>query len=145
MRLAISGVSVTAIKKEAVNTSTTVTGSERIKLPTLLCIISIGTNANTVVAVPLAMAHATCLVPLAAAIRDEQTANARGLVKAGAAILIPESKLDPDSLAAQMISVLSNPDAAVKMAHGALAQGRPDAAEKLAEMVMTLANRKKPE
>lgn len=36
------------------------------------------------------------LVPYAAAAADHQTANARGLVEAGAAILIPESKLDPE-------------------------------------------------
>ncbi len=75
------------------------------------------------------------LVPLAAAIRDEQTANARGLVAADAAILIPESRLESDALAAHIHAVLSNPDAAVKMAHGALAQGRPDATERLVEMV----------
>jgi UDP-N-acetylglucosamine--N-acetylmuramyl-(pentapeptide) pyrophosphoryl-undecaprenol N-acetylglucosamine transferase len=84
------------------------------------------------------------LVPLAAAIRDEQTANARGLVEAGAAIMIPESKFDPETLAEQMTLVLSHPDAAVKMAHGALAEGRPDATEQLVEMVATLAKRKLP-
>ncbi|MEE9426724.1 MAG: UDP-N-acetylglucosamine--N-acetylmuramyl-(pentapeptide) pyrophosphoryl-undecaprenol N-acetylglucosamine transferase, partial [Paracoccaceae bacterium] len=65
------------------------------------------------------------LVPLAAAIRDEQTANARGLVAADAAILIPESLLQADSLTAHIRAVLENPQAAVKMAHAALATGRP--------------------
>ncbi|MEE9389010.1 MAG: UDP-N-acetylglucosamine--N-acetylmuramyl-(pentapeptide) pyrophosphoryl-undecaprenol N-acetylglucosamine transferase [Paracoccaceae bacterium] len=81
------------------------------------------------------------LVPLAAAIRDEQTANARGLVAADAAILIPESLLQADSLAAHIRAVMENPEAAVKMAHAALATGRPDATERLVELVQTLSGR----
>jgi len=81
------------------------------------------------------------LVPLAAAIRDEQTANARGLVDADAAILIPESRLKPDTLASHIHSVISNPEAAVKMAHAALAQGRPDATARLVEMVEGISGR----
>ena len=79
------------------------------------------------------------LIPLAAAIRDEQTANARGLVAADAAILIPESRLAPATLAEQITAVLSNPDAATQMAHAALEQGRPNATERLMELVEELA------
>ena len=79
------------------------------------------------------------LVPLAAAIRDEQTANARGLVDAGAAILIPENLLDAASLSAQIATVLSNPDGASRMARAALAAGAPDATERLVALVETLA------
>jgi UDP-N-acetylglucosamine--N-acetylmuramyl-(pentapeptide) pyrophosphoryl-undecaprenol N-acetylglucosamine transferase len=80
------------------------------------------------------------LVPLAAAIRDEQSANARALVDAGAAILFPESLLTPDALATQIDAVLSNSAGAVKMAHAALATGLPDATDRLVEMVEALAN-----
>ena len=80
-------------------------------------------------------------VPFAASIRDEQTSNARGLVAADAAILIPESRLAPDTLAEQIEAVLSNPEAAVKMAHAALAMGRPDATDRLVELVEELADR----
>jgi len=80
-------------------------------------------------------------VPFAASIRDEQTSNARGLVEADAAILIPESRLAPDTLAEQIEAVLSNPEAAVKMAHAALAVGRPDATDRLVELVEELADR----
>ncbi len=75
------------------------------------------------------------LVPFAAAARDHQTANARGLAEADAAILIPESLLEIDSLSAHIKAVMENPDAAVKMAHAALAKGRPDATERLVELV----------
>ncbi|MGB5556583.1 MAG: UDP-N-acetylglucosamine--N-acetylmuramyl-(pentapeptide) pyrophosphoryl-undecaprenol N-acetylglucosamine transferase [Paracoccaceae bacterium] len=81
------------------------------------------------------------LVPFAAAAADHQTANARGLVNAGAAILIPESRLEPAALAEQIEAVFSNPDAAVKMAHAALDAARPDATERLVEMVEGLAGR----
>jgi UDP-N-acetylglucosamine--N-acetylmuramyl-(pentapeptide) pyrophosphoryl-undecaprenol N-acetylglucosamine transferase len=79
------------------------------------------------------------LIPLAAAIRDEQTANARGLVSAGAAILIPESRLDSTMLAGHIASVLEHPEAAAAMARAALTQAAPDATVKLAALVEALA------
>lgn len=79
------------------------------------------------------------LIPFAAATGDHQTANARGLVDAGAAVLIPEKLLDPAALAAQLEAVLSRPDAAVAMAQHALGQGRPDATERLVALVEGLA------
>ena len=81
------------------------------------------------------------LIPYPHAAADHQTANARGLVAADAAIMIPESALDAATLAEHIAAILSNPEAAVKMAHGALAHGRPDATERLVEMVETLAGK----
>ena len=82
------------------------------------------------------------LIPFAAATADHQTANARGLVQADAAVLIPESALDPAALAAQMAAVLSNPRAAGAMAKNALAQGRPDATGHLVDLVLRLAEKR---
>lgn len=81
------------------------------------------------------------LVPFAAAASDHQTANARGLVAANAAILIPENRLTPASLSAQIAAVLQHKGGAVKMAHGALEQGRPDATDQLVAMVEDLADK----
>ncbi|MBI1218696.1 MAG: UDP-N-acetylglucosamine--N-acetylmuramyl-(pentapeptide) pyrophosphoryl-undecaprenol N-acetylglucosamine transferase [Rhodobacteraceae bacterium] len=81
------------------------------------------------------------LIPYAAATGDHQTANARGLVDAGAAILIPESALDAASLSAQIATVLGNPQGAARMAAGALSCGRPDATERLVDMVERLAQK----
>ncbi|MEO0378680.1 MAG: undecaprenyldiphospho-muramoylpentapeptide beta-N-acetylglucosaminyltransferase [Pseudomonadota bacterium] len=81
------------------------------------------------------------LVPLASAIRDEQTANARGLVDAGAAILVPESKLTVEAVAEQITAVLDNPDAALQMALAALRVAKPDATENLVALVETLAQK----
>ncbi|MHC0054105.1 UDP-N-acetylglucosamine--N-acetylmuramyl-(pentapeptide) pyrophosphoryl-undecaprenol N-acetylglucosamine transferase [Actibacterium sp. D379-3] len=80
------------------------------------------------------------LIPFAAATGDHQTANARGLVDAQAAILIPESALEPAALSEQIGAVLTNPVAARQMAHAALAFGLPDATERLAGMVEALAD-----
>ncbi|MEO1537802.1 MAG: UDP-N-acetylglucosamine--N-acetylmuramyl-(pentapeptide) pyrophosphoryl-undecaprenol N-acetylglucosamine transferase [Pseudomonadota bacterium] len=79
------------------------------------------------------------LIPLASAIRDEQTANARGLVDADAAVLIPESKLDPASLAEQMVVILTTPDVGKRMSANALTQATPEAARALADLVNHLA------
>jgi len=84
------------------------------------------------------------LIPYAAAAADHQTANARGLVEAEAAVLIPESKLEPGSLSTQISAILTNPDAAVQMAHNALAAARPDATERLVEIVQDLAQQRAP-
>ncbi|RMA43119.1 undecaprenyldiphospho-muramoylpentapeptide beta-N-acetylglucosaminyltransferase [Rhodophyticola porphyridii] len=78
------------------------------------------------------------LVPLAAAIRDEQTANARALVDADAAILMPESQFTPASLADHIKAILDQPEAALQMANAALGTGLPDATERLAVLVEEL-------
>ena len=82
------------------------------------------------------------LIPYAAATADHQTANASGLVAADAAILIPESKLDVDTLAAHIDTVLSTPGAGDQMASNALALGMPDAADRLAGIIETLAEKR---
>lgn len=79
------------------------------------------------------------LIPLASAIRDEQSANARGLVDAGAAIMVPESAATTETMTEQIKMVLDNPDGALQMALAALSVGKPDAAEHLASLVEELA------
>jgi len=79
------------------------------------------------------------LVPFAAALGDHQTANARALVEAGAAVMIPESRLTPEALADATETVLSQPDAAVQMAHAALDQAVPDARDRLVDLVERVA------
>lgn len=78
------------------------------------------------------------LVPFAQATGDHQTANARGLVEAQAAILIPENRLDAATLAEQMAAVLGNPQAAAQMARNAQGQGKPDATARLVALVEAL-------
>lgn len=82
------------------------------------------------------------LVPFAAAANDHQTANARGLVEAGGAVLIPESRLDATTLAGHVAAILENPKAAGQMATAALGYGTPDATDRLVEMVLALTERR---
>lgn len=78
------------------------------------------------------------LVPFAAATGDHQTANARGMVDAGAAILMPESQFTSDALAAQINAVLTQERAAIQMANAALSCGKPDATDRLVALVEDL-------
>jgi UDP-N-acetylglucosamine--N-acetylmuramyl-(pentapeptide) pyrophosphoryl-undecaprenol N-acetylglucosamine transferase len=80
------------------------------------------------------------LIPFAAATGDHQTANARGLVDAGAAIMIPESQLTITSLTEQIALILDNADGASIMSRAALSVGKPEAAFELAELVKQLAD-----
>jgi UDP-N-acetylglucosamine--N-acetylmuramyl-(pentapeptide) pyrophosphoryl-undecaprenol N-acetylglucosamine transferase len=83
------------------------------------------------------------LIPYVHATADHQAANARGLVEADAAVVIPESQLDPTTLNAHIAAILDNPPAASKMARAALTTGRPDATDRLAAMVINLAEGQK--
>lgn len=78
------------------------------------------------------------LIPFAAATGDHQTANAKGLSDAGAAIILPEASLDAATLTAQVAAILGAPEKAELMARSALAQGRPDATIRLAALVEAL-------
>ena len=79
------------------------------------------------------------LIPYAAATGDHQTANARGMRDADAAIVVPETALDPASLSEQIMTVLTTPGVGKRMSENALGQGKPEAAKRLAELVETLA------
>ncbi|UWQ20754.1 glycosyltransferase [Jannaschia sp. W003] len=81
------------------------------------------------------------LVPLAAAIRDEQTANARALVEAGAAILVPERRMTPAILAEQVGLILADGDGASRMARAAHSVAVVDAVGRLADLCEQLAER----
>jgi UDP-N-acetylglucosamine--N-acetylmuramyl-(pentapeptide) pyrophosphoryl-undecaprenol N-acetylglucosamine transferase len=78
------------------------------------------------------------LIPFAAAMDDHQTANARALAEAGAAIVIPESLLTPAALAEQITTILTQPEGAMAMARAAMGLGKPMAAETLADLVEDL-------
>ena len=78
------------------------------------------------------------LIPYAAATGDHQTANARALAENGAAVLLPESVLDAASLTRDLRGILSDPARARGMADAALSLGRPDAADRLYDLVTEL-------
>lgn len=78
------------------------------------------------------------LIPLATAAGDHQTANARALAETGAAIVLPESVLDAETLRRDILTILTDGPRASAMAAAALALGRPDAAQQLADLVTEL-------
>ncbi len=75
------------------------------------------------------------LVPYAAAIADEQTANARNLVAGGAAWLLTEAEFTAPALAALVERLASSPELLAVAAAAALSMGEPDAAMRLADLV----------
>ncbi|MBF9047581.1 UDP-N-acetylglucosamine--N-acetylmuramyl-(pentapeptide) pyrophosphoryl-undecaprenol N-acetylglucosamine transferase [Rhodobacterales bacterium LSUCC0031] len=81
------------------------------------------------------------LIPYAQATADHQSANAHGLVAGGAAVMIPEQSLSPDSLATAIASILTQPAKADQMAQAAVELGLPDAAQTLAALVEELAQK----
>jgi UDP-N-acetylglucosamine--N-acetylmuramyl-(pentapeptide) pyrophosphoryl-undecaprenol N-acetylglucosamine transferase len=78
------------------------------------------------------------LVPLASALADEQTANARELADRGAAWLVPESGFTAEALAALLERILGDPAGLVRAAAAAHALGQPAAAAALADLVDSL-------
>jgi UDP-N-acetylglucosamine--N-acetylmuramyl-(pentapeptide) pyrophosphoryl-undecaprenol N-acetylglucosamine transferase len=83
------------------------------------------------------------LIPYPHAAADHQTANARGLEAAGAALVLQETGLSVETLSEAIRGILESPDCAAGMAAAALAAGRPDAAERLAALVEGLARGEK--
>jgi UDP-N-acetylglucosamine--N-acetylmuramyl-(pentapeptide) pyrophosphoryl-undecaprenol N-acetylglucosamine transferase len=75
------------------------------------------------------------LVPLPGAPGDHQTANARALVAAGAAELVPDATCDADRLAAVLGTLLADRARLGAMGEAARAVGHPDAADRVAEVV----------
>ena len=75
------------------------------------------------------------LVPLPIATADHQTANARGLVELGAARLVPDAELDVDRLVDELGPLVGERATREAMGDAARALGRPDAADRVADLV----------
>jgi len=76
------------------------------------------------------------LVPLPIATADHQTANARGLVELGAARLVPDGELDVDRLVSELGPLVVDGAARQVMGDAARGLGRPDAADRVADLVV---------
>ena len=79
------------------------------------------------------------LIPYAHAADDHQTMNARALSDAGAAWAMPESGFTPAALATKLAALLDAPDSLAAAAAAARELGRPDAASRLADLVLACA------
>jgi len=79
------------------------------------------------------------LVPLPTAAADHQSANARSLEAAGAALHLPQSRLDAAALDGVVRELVGDAARVARMAAAARARARPDAAETIARRVLALA------
>jgi UDP-N-acetylglucosamine--N-acetylmuramyl-(pentapeptide) pyrophosphoryl-undecaprenol N-acetylglucosamine transferase len=80
------------------------------------------------------------LVPFAAAADQHQLRNAEEMVKAGAALLLDEKDLDvPGKLLAALTGLLASPDRLAAMGAVARTQAHPDAARRIADRLVELA------
>jgi UDP-N-acetylglucosamine--N-acetylmuramyl-(pentapeptide) pyrophosphoryl-undecaprenol N-acetylglucosamine transferase len=79
------------------------------------------------------------LVPYPDATADHQTANARYMQRAGAAVVVPDDELDGPRLGREVASLLGAPERLAAMRAAARAAARPDAAERIADELLALA------
>jgi UDP-N-acetylglucosamine--N-acetylmuramyl-(pentapeptide) pyrophosphoryl-undecaprenol N-acetylglucosamine transferase len=79
------------------------------------------------------------LVPYPRATADHQTANARFMQSAGAAVVIPDDELDARRLAREVEELMNGPERLERMAGAARAAARPDAAAVIADELLALA------
>jgi UDP-N-acetylglucosamine--N-acetylmuramyl-(pentapeptide) pyrophosphoryl-undecaprenol N-acetylglucosamine transferase len=75
------------------------------------------------------------LVPSPHVTADHQTANARHLERAGAAVVVPDAELDGTRLVAEVDTLLADPRRLATMAAAARDAARPDAADAIAALV----------
>ena len=81
------------------------------------------------------------LVPSPNVTDDHQLHNARSIAEAGAALVIEESELSGDILAREISALMSNPGGLKKMAAAAKALGKPEAGNRLANIILEMANK----
>lgn len=104
--------------------------------------LMVGRAGSGTIAEALAIGLPLILVPFGVAASGHQLANAHSVVDAGAAIMLRESELDGDRLAAEIIGLLGNQERLAKMRAAAARAGRPDAAVRIANLVLELAQPK---
>jgi UDP-N-acetylglucosamine--N-acetylmuramyl-(pentapeptide) pyrophosphoryl-undecaprenol N-acetylglucosamine transferase len=101
-------------------------------------------GASTVAEVA-AIGRPAIFVPLPHALDQDQLANARVVANAGGAILLPQAEFTPERLASEIAALAGHPERLAEMAARAGSVGRPDAAGRLAELVLRVANLPKSE
>ncbi len=79
------------------------------------------------------------LIPYPYATSDHQSANARFMERAGAAVVMADGQLTPASLAQEVGSLLADPSRLATMARASAALARPDAARQVAQELLSAA------
>jgi UDP-N-acetylglucosamine--N-acetylmuramyl-(pentapeptide) pyrophosphoryl-undecaprenol N-acetylglucosamine transferase len=81
------------------------------------------------------------LIPYPHAAADHQTANARWMERAGAAVVVPDAELTAERLAREVASLLGDRPRLAAMAAASAALARPDAAREIAAELLAAAGR----
>lgn len=81
---------------------------------------------------------ASLLIPFPHAADNHQEVNARAMVQNGAALMLRESELTGETLAAQILSLHEHPERLKKMEKAAASLGRPEAAKEMADVCVQL-------
>lgn len=89
----------------------------------------------------MAWARPSLLIPYPYAAADHQTANARWAVEGGAAEMVADAELTPEVLAEKIDAMLAYQVKLVEMSAAARRLARPEAAERIAEIVFEVAGR----
>jgi UDP-N-acetylglucosamine--N-acetylmuramyl-(pentapeptide) pyrophosphoryl-undecaprenol N-acetylglucosamine transferase len=82
------------------------------------------------------------LIPYPYATADHQSANARFMESAGAAVVVPDAELTPARLAQEVGRLLADPGKLQAMGRASAGLARPDAARQIAEELLAVARRK---
>src|SRR3954463_10752581 len=87
-----------------------------------------------------AIGRPSILVPLPHALDQDQLANANVLANAGGAIVLKQDEFTPEHLAREITDLAAEPGRLSAMAAGAKSAGVLDAADRLADLVLRVAN-----
>ena len=117
-----------------------VTGFVGAELPDVLALadVMVSRSGAGTIAELTALGKASVLIPLPTSAGDEQRHNARYLAECGAAVALT-GDMTPEALTTALEPLLTDPGRRAAIAAAARSLGKPDAAELLADTVMTAA------
>jgi len=101
----------------------------------------IGRSGASTCAELAVIGRSAILVPLPGSIDQDQAANAKVLADAGAAIVQPQAEFTPAWLAGMLAAAIEAPEELAISAEKARSVAVPDAAERLADLVLQAAER----
>lgn len=103
--------------------------------------LCIGRAGGSTVAEWTAAGRPAIYVPLPIAILDEQTWNARAIEQAGGCWIMQQPEFTAQALASLLKRILTDPASLQAAAEAAHAQGRTDAAQRLADLALSVAGK----
>jgi UDP-N-acetylglucosamine--N-acetylmuramyl-(pentapeptide) pyrophosphoryl-undecaprenol N-acetylglucosamine transferase len=112
---------------------------ERMELAYACADLVVSRSGATTVAELTVSALPSLLIPYPYATGRHQEANARAVQRAGAAGVLLDDQVTGESLADRILSLIDNPERLRSMGEQARTFGRPDAAERLADLVVAAA------